>query len=285
MNQAPAPEAAKPRHPVIELLAKYKAIFKAAWAHRAELAGPKRLADEAAFLPTALSLQDTPVHPAPRRLAYALMALFVIAVLWAIFGKIDIVATAPGRIIVSDRTKVIQPLEASVVRKVLVKDGDKVVAGQVLVELDPTNANADKASVSEQLSAATSEVIRTQALLKGLSGSASQLLSKQELLAPISIGLEANLAGKNDPKTPQNTCHPGLDPGSMPPAVCAEKRAHGLRIESAMTQVQAQLQSEWQDIRAKVAKLDAEQARRQAEIATVNQTIAKLVRQHASLET
>ena len=248
----------KPRHPAIGLLAKYKAILYAAWAHRVELAGPTRLADEAAFLPAALSLQDTPVHPAPRRLAYALMALFVIALLWACFGKIDIVATAPGRIIVSDRTKVIQPLEASVVRKVLVKDGDKVVAGQVLVELDPTNANADKASVSEQLSAATSEVIRTKALLTGLSGP----LSKQELLAPVSNGLEVNLIGKNSQKSPQNTCHPGLDPGSMPPAACAA--------------IQAQLQSEWQDIRAKVSKLDAEQARRQAEIATVNQTIAKL---------
>ena len=177
------------------------------------------------------------------------MALFVIAVLWAIFGKIDIVATAPGRIIVSDRTKVIQPLEASVVRKVLVKDGDKVVAGQVLVELDPTNANADKASVSEQLSSATSEVIRTQALIKALQGSTSQLLLKQELLAPVSIGLDANFTGKNDLKAPQNAQN---------------------------SQTAAQLQSEWQDIRAKLAKLDAEQARRQAEIATVNETIAKL---------
>ena len=253
MNQTVSPEAVKPSHPVIELLAKYKAILKAAWAHRAELAGPARLADEAAFLPAALSLQDTPVHPAPRRLSFALMTLFVIAVLWAIFGKIDIVATAPGRIIVSDRTKVIQPLEASVVRKVLVKDGDKVVAGQVLVELDATYANADKASVSEQLSAATSEAIRTQALLKGLSGSASQLLLKQELLAPVSIGLEANLAGVNSLKTPQTSQNSPIS-----------------------AQTQAQLQSEWQDIRAKVAKLDAEQARRQAEIATVNQTIAKL---------
>ena len=244
-------QPAKLRHPAVELLARYKAIFAAAWARRAELAGPARLADEAAFLPAALSLQDTPVHPAPRRIAYALMALFAIALLWAVFGKIDIVATAAGRIIVSDRTKVIQPLEASVVRKVLVKDGDKVVAGQVLVELDPTNANADKASVSEQLSAAMSEVMRTQVLLKGLSGSTSQLLSKQELLAPVSIQLEANLAGKTDQKLAQNT-------------------------QRQQAQTQAQLHSEWQDIRAKVAKLDAEQARRQAEIATVQETIAKL---------
>lgn len=239
-------EKTKPGHPALDLLARYKAIFSAAYAQRLELAGPTRLADEAAFLPAALSLQDTPVHPAPRRLAYALMALFVIAVLWAIFGQIDIVATAPGRIIVSDRTKVIQPLEASVVRRVLVKDGDKVAAGQVLVELDATNANADKASVGEQLAAATSEVVRTQALLAGLPASAAGVLLKQELLAPYLPELQANLAGKIDPKS------------------------------QFQTQTQAQLQSEWQDIRAKLAKLDAEQARRQAEIATVQQTIAKL---------
>ena len=95
-REAPTP---KPPHPVIELLARYKAIFKAAWAHRVELAGPTRLADEVAFLPAALSLQDTPVHPAPRRLAFAIMALFVIALVWAIFGQIDIVAIAPGRVV------------------------------------------------------------------------------------------------------------------------------------------------------------------------------------------
>jgi len=142
--------------------------------HRTELAGPSRMADEVAFLPAAPSLQETPPHPAPRRLAWALMLLFVLALIWSIVGEVDIVAEAPGRIIVSDRTKVIQPLEVSVVRRVLVKDGDRVKAGQVLVQLDPTVAAADKASVEEQLSAAVSEEQRTavliEALLKGATG-------------------------------------------------------------------------------------------------------------------
>ena len=172
--QAPA---AAPRHPTLELLARYKAIFQAAWQHRAELAGPARMADEVAFLPAALSLQETPVHPAPRRLAYLLMGLFTLGLVWSLIGEVDIVATAPGRIIVSDRTKVIQPLEASVVKSVLVKDGDKVHAGQVLVELDPTMASADKASVQEQYKAAQSEEVRTQALL--------QLLSNQKQMAQV----------------------------------------------------------------------------------------------------
>jgi hemolysin D len=204
------------RHPALDLLARYKAIFQAAWQARHELAGPKRLADETAFLPAALSLQDTPVHPAPRRAAIVICTLFAIALLWSVFGKIDIVAVAQGRIVVSERTKTIQPLETSVVTQVLVKDGQAVKAGQVLVELDATAANADKTSVAEQHRAIEAETRRTAALIDALAS------------------------------------------GRAP-------RATDL-----------QTQAEWQDITARLAKLDAEQSRRQAEAATVREAIAKL---------
>jgi hemolysin D len=160
--------ADQPRHPVRELLARQGAVFRAAWQARAELAGPARLADEAAFLPAALSLQETPVHPAPRRLAYAIIGLFTITLVWACVGQIDIVAVAPGRIVVSERTKVVQPLENSVVKAILVKDGDRVQAGQALVELDPTMASADGRSVQEVLRASESESLRAAALLAAL---------------------------------------------------------------------------------------------------------------------
>ena len=140
-------------------------------AHRAELAGSKHLADEVAFLPAALSLQVTPVHPAPRRLAWALIALFVVAVAWACIGQVDIVAVAPGRLVVSERTKLIQPLERAVVKTVHVKDGDQVHVGQILVTLDATNASADKANLAEQLQAARSESQRSKVLLHKLSKS------------------------------------------------------------------------------------------------------------------
>lgn len=155
-------------HPARALLQRYASIFKLAWTHRHEMAGPARLADEAAFLPAALSLQETPVHPAPRRLAMLLIALFVIALLWASLGKVDIVAVAPGRVVVSERTKVVQPLEPSVVKRVLVKDGDSVQAGQLLVELDSTMALADSGSVGEQLAQSQSELWRTTELLDAL---------------------------------------------------------------------------------------------------------------------
>lgn len=239
IGEAPT-EAAKPRHPAIELLAKYRAIFGAAWAHRAELAGPARMADEAAFLPAALSLQDTPVHPAPRRFAYVIMALFVIALVWAIFGKIDIVAVAPGRVVVSERTKLIQPLERSVVKQVLVKDGDHVAAGQALVELDPTAASADKTTAHDQLKAALSEVLRARAI--------QQALQNMQHAAPASIGLSAKFM----PEFP--------------------KEWSAVEVAAA----QAQLQGEWGDVTAKLAKLASEISRRQAEIATARAVVEKL---------
>ncbi|MEO7548523.1 MAG: HlyD family type I secretion periplasmic adaptor subunit, partial [Ramlibacter sp.] len=232
-------------HPAIELLSRYRAILGAACCARHELAGPKRLADETAFLPAALSLQETPVHPAPRRLAYALMALFILAVLWACFGQIDIVAVAPGRIVVSERTKLVQPLQNSVVQRVLVKDGDHVVAGQPLVELDPTAAGADKTIAGDQLKSSESELLRTRVLLAALR---SLALQNQERTVPAQRAQEADLTSK-------------LPPTWSP----TEKEA-----------AQAQLAAEWSDIQAKLGKLAAEASRRQAEIATVGAMVAKL---------
>ncbi len=218
------------RHPVSELLARYKAIVLAAWAVRHELAGPVRLSDEVAFLPAALSLQETPAHPSPRRLSWAICLLMTSAIAWAALGEIDIVAVAPGRIVVSDRTKTLQPLETSVIKRVLVKDGDTVQAGQVLVELDGTHAHADGVSLREQLVSAESEEQRTGALQAAL----------------------------NHGKPP------------VPGAANSVARSESERA------ARLQLSAEWEDISAKLARLAAEQTRRQAEMATVRELIEKL---------
>jgi hemolysin D len=171
--------AQKLPHPVFELLRRYAAVFKAAWAARTELAGPQRLAHERAFLPAALSLQETPVHPAPRRAMWALMALVTAAIVWSCIGQLDIVAVAPGRVIVSDRTKLVQPLEAGVVKAIHVRDGDKVQAGQLLVELDPTAASADTRTVAEQLATARTQAEVAQRLLTRWTAARRQLPQPQ----------------------------------------------------------------------------------------------------------
>ena len=156
------------RHPWLELGARYRAVLAAAWASRHDLAGPRLLAYEAAFLPAALSLQETPVHPAPRRAMALISALFATALAWSLLSEVDIVAVAPGRLVVSEGRQLVQPLEAAVVRHIAVHDGDRVTAGQVLLELDPTTARADAASLQAQAAAAGAEEARAEQLLRAI---------------------------------------------------------------------------------------------------------------------
>lgn len=149
-----------------QLAARYGRVIGHAWTHRAQLASPPLRDVEAAFLPAALSLQHTPVHPLPRRAAWSLIALAGCALAWACASSVDIVAVAGGRIIVRDHTKLIQPLERSVVRRILVRDGDHVSAGQALIELDATTAAADKAGVVQLIKAAQADAARAGALLQ-----------------------------------------------------------------------------------------------------------------------
>jgi hemolysin D len=184
------------RHPFTELLSRYRAIWRAAWAQRHQLAGPARLADEVAFLPAALSLQATPPHPSPRRAIWVIMALFTIALLWACLGQVDIVAVAPGRIVVSEGTKLIQPLETSVVQAIHVQNGDKVRAGQLLIELDPTSARADNSRLGQERTAALLEAWRTQALLGALdSGKTPSLPSEAREIDAGSLAMAKSQLG------------------------------------------------------------------------------------------
>ena len=126
----------------------------------------KRIKDKARsreameFLPAALEVLETPPSPVGRGLAWALMALFTIGVIWSAIGEIDIVAVAQGKIIPSSYTQVLQPLEAGVVRAIHVRDGDHVTKDQVLIELDPTQTGADRDNLSGQLAAARAEAAR-----------------------------------------------------------------------------------------------------------------------------
>ena len=82
-------------------------------------------------------------------------------------GSVDIVATAPGKIIPTGRTKVIQPFETGVVRAIHVRDGQSVKAGDLLVELDPTMTEAERDHLKSDLIAARLDVARLRAALGG----------------------------------------------------------------------------------------------------------------------
>ncbi|AZN36124.1 HlyD family type I secretion periplasmic adaptor subunit [Iodobacter ciconiae] len=151
-----------------ELLTKYRQVFAAAWQSRKQQDLPPKSANELAFLPAALELQENPPHPAARITLWALLAFILIAFTWACLGKIDIVAVAPGRLIVSDRSKTIQPLEAGVVKSIHVQDGQMVQAGQLLIELDGTVSGAENTKQQTNLYDAELNALRAKALLVAL---------------------------------------------------------------------------------------------------------------------
>ncbi len=95
------------------------------------------------FAPDLLTVQLSPPSRLPRGVVLALVVLVGAMLLWAFLAKLDIVATAQGRLVPISYTKVVQPAEAGVVSEILVKDGDAVRAGQVLLRLDARLSNTD----------------------------------------------------------------------------------------------------------------------------------------------
>lgn len=135
---------------------------------RLEKAGPSVLSRkdrELEFLPAVLEVSDSPPSPLGRSILLAVIGIFTIAVLWSVFGKIDIIATAQGRIIPSGKVKIIQPLETAVVRVIHVREGQRVKAGDVLVELNPAAMEADASRLEHELITAWLNMARLEALL------------------------------------------------------------------------------------------------------------------------
>ncbi|HJQ17576.1 MAG TPA: HlyD family type I secretion periplasmic adaptor subunit [Allosphingosinicella sp.] len=137
-----------------------------------ERARAKALAkvEETAFLPAALEIIERPVSPTGRWTARALLLLLVLTILWLTLGKIDVVASAPGRLIPAENVKLVQPAGPGVVRAILVHDGQKVRKGQALVELDPTVSTAEVQQARKALESAALDLARARAILSGLDG-------------------------------------------------------------------------------------------------------------------
>jgi len=172
----PAPVQRPGAQTLADLCRRYGAAFSAAWGQRDQMQPVERLPHEAQFLPAALSLQETPVSPAPRVALWLLIGFASLVLLWASFGHIDVVATAQGKVVPNDRTKTIQPFETATVKAIHVTDGQQVKAGDVLIELDATSAQAEQERVQGDLAAARLQVARGQAMLAALdSGRALRL--------------------------------------------------------------------------------------------------------------
>ncbi len=166
---------------------RYATVWRNVWAIRDQLDPPDRSSEELAFLPAHLELTDTPVSAVPKWAARLIMLFALLALLWAWFGQIDIVATAQGKTSSGSRSKTIQPLETAVVKAVYVRDGQYVEQGDILVELEAVGTDSDVVQSEQALQAARLSKMRYEAVLKALETQQLPYLDR-ETAQPLEIG-------------------------------------------------------------------------------------------------
>ena len=141
---------------------------RAAWRLRSgQSSGPEANGQALEFLPAVLEIQDVPPLPIGRAILWTIMLVFASAVAWSSLSQVDIVAVAPGKIIPSGYSKIIQPFETGVIAAIHVQDGQAVKQGDVLIELDATQNRADRDRSSSEYRAALVEAARLHALIAG----------------------------------------------------------------------------------------------------------------------
>ncbi|HZU87863.1 MAG TPA: HlyD family type I secretion periplasmic adaptor subunit [Stellaceae bacterium] len=129
-------------------------------------AHPDREAEDREFLPAVLAVVETPPARWKAVLGYAICAALAAALLWSCLTRLGVYAVAPGTIVAAGNAKVIEPRQAGQVKAIRVNNGDRVKAGAVLVELDPTTAVANRTIIVNKLLTARADALRLAAEVK-----------------------------------------------------------------------------------------------------------------------
>src|SRR5262245_60746429 len=126
-----------------------------------------REGDRQEFAPDLLRLQEQPPSPLPRSVLFALLGLSALLFLWAFLGQLDIVAVAQGKLVPQSFLKIVQPAESGIVRDILVREGDSVREGQILVRMDTRLSDADGRTLLGELQRKRLQLRRIDAELGG----------------------------------------------------------------------------------------------------------------------
>ncbi|MBO9697250.1 MAG: HlyD family type I secretion periplasmic adaptor subunit [Sphingopyxis sp.] len=153
--------------------ARHLSVLRESWRRQKEVDRLARPRSDHEFLPAALEIMEKPPSPGLRWLMLSLCGLLLVALIWSVVGRVDVVATASGKVVPAGNVKQIQPIEIGYVRAIHVKNGQHVEAGQLLVELDPTLVGAEAEQASKGLLNAEVDAARNAALLGHLGGGSS----------------------------------------------------------------------------------------------------------------
>jgi HlyD family secretion protein len=125
------------------------------------------------FQPDAVELEERAPPRIARLTLYGVTALIAAAVAWASLSRIDEIVVANGKLITTQPTIIVQPLETSIIRSIEVAAGDVVEAGQTLARLDATFSQSDVDQRRSRFAGLDAQVKRLEAELGGADYSAS----------------------------------------------------------------------------------------------------------------
>lgn len=154
------------------------------------------------FKPLLTEIEEEPVSPLGRTTFWLVVAIIIFFIAWSILGEVDIVVSANGKVIPDGHVKILQPLDTGIVRKILVKEGDYVKRGQVVMEIDPSTIDPEMESTGRNLRYAKLEMSRIDAALTGRSFTPGKntdpdaVAAQLNLYAAATANLDKQLAAK-----------------------------------------------------------------------------------------
>lgn len=134
------------------------------------------------FQPDALEIELREPPRSVRLTLFLLIGVLLAGLGWSAVARIDRIVVAPGRVVTTQPTVVVQPLETSVIRAIEVAPGDRVRAGQILATLDPTFTAADVGQTRAEVNALAAQIARMEAEMDGQAYRPSAEPSAEELL-------------------------------------------------------------------------------------------------------
>jgi adhesin transport system membrane fusion protein len=107
------------------------------------------------------------VNPVARAIAMAIVLFFACALLWAYFAELDEVTVGDGKVIPSGQIQTMQNLEGGILAELLVREGDIVERGQILLRIDDTPVSSSFRESQSKEVALRARIARLEAEVEG----------------------------------------------------------------------------------------------------------------------
>lgn len=115
------------------------------------------------FTSDVLAAQVQGPRPASKTLLYIVLLFFIAAFIWASLATVDEVTRGQGRVIPSSQVQIIQNLEGGILKEILVKEGEMVEKGQILLRIDDTGFAASYGEVKAKYYTLMGQIARLTA--------------------------------------------------------------------------------------------------------------------------